>query len=91
MPLEAALRLGRPRWVRPLIRVWAAVTVLLVVAMAFGAPLYRRGGRAAHALAVHADHPMYHDLGILAHTGVTVDPASGWMPDVFRANPADGR
>jgi hypothetical protein len=34
---------------------------------------------------------MYHELGILDHCSVTVDPKSTWMPDVFRPNPAEGR
>ena len=89
--LEAVLRLRRPRWVRVVIPLWAAAMVLFVVAMAFGAPLYRRGGRDAHALVVHADHPMFDDLGILTHTGVTVNPDRDWMPDMFHADPAQAR
>jgi hypothetical protein len=59
--------------------------------MAVAAPRYRRGGRGAVGIIVHQDHPMYHELGILDHCSVTVDPTSTWMPDVFRPNPAEGR
>jgi hypothetical protein len=91
LAVEAALRLGRPAVVRPLLRVWTAATVVLILAIAFGSPNYRRGGHHAYGLAVHADHPMLHDLGILETTGVTVDADFWFTPDVFLPDPAKGR
>jgi hypothetical protein len=77
--------------VRRLARAWAGVLVVLLVLMAVASPRYRKGGRDAVWIKVHEDHPMYHELGILDHCSVAVDPGSTWMPDVFRPNPAEGR
>jgi hypothetical protein len=77
--------------VERLARLWVAALVVLLVLMAVASPRYRRGGRDAVGIKVHRDHPMYHELGILDHCSVTVDPTSTWMPDVFRPNPAEGR
>jgi len=77
--------------VERLARVWVAALLVLLVCMAVAAPRYRRNGRGAVGIVVHQDHPMYHELGILDHCSVTVDPKSTWMPDVFRPNPAEGR
>jgi hypothetical protein len=85
------LRSRRRAVVQRLVRIWTTVLVVLLVLMAVGSPRFRRGGRDAVRIAVHQDHPMFHELGILDHCSVTVDPASTWMPDVFRSNPADGR
>ena len=85
------LRSRRREVAQRLARIWVAVVVPLLVCMALAAPMYRRGGREAVGIAVHEDHHMYHELGILEHTSVRVDPKSTWMPDVFRPNPAEGR
>lgn len=86
--------LGRSRWAlgeRWLLRALPLVFILILAAMAFGSPMFRRGGREAATIAVRRDDPMYHDLEIFAHTSVHVDPASPWEPDVFRSDPAQGR
>ncbi len=85
------LRTRRSGLVRSLARVHAATAVVLLLGMAFGSPMYRRGGREAAGIVVGEDHPMYHELGILQHTAVTVGPKGGWTPDVFLADPAEGR
>ncbi len=72
-------------------RLYAAGMALVLVCMAAGAPMYRRGGRAAIEARVHEDHPMYHELGLLSCCSVRVDPESAWTPDVFRPDPALGR
>lgn len=86
--------LGRSRAaprVRCLVRALPAVFVLVLAAMTFGAPMFRRGGREALTIAVRRDHPMYAELGIFAHTSVHLDPAFPWEPDVFLPDPAQGR
>jgi hypothetical protein len=74
-----------------LARLWLGALLVLLVLITVAAPRYRRGGRDPVGIVVHEDHPMYHELGILDHCSVTVDPKSTWMPDVFRSNPAEGR
>ncbi len=86
----ALLRSRRKVTVRRLARVHLAWTLVLVVCMSLGSPMYRRGGRDTPALALLHDHPMLHELGILEHTGVTAGTGT-WTPDVFLANPAEGR
>jgi hypothetical protein len=64
--------------------VWAAATVLLLVALALGAPHYRCGGpaRMGLGLTLRADHPMLHDLGLAASCPLPIAP-DGWWPDVL--------
>jgi hypothetical protein len=85
------LRSRRGAVVQQLAHAWLAVLLVLLACMAVAAPRYRRGGREADTITVQRDHPMYHELGILEHTSVRVDPNSTWTPDVFRPNPAEGR
>jgi hypothetical protein len=85
------LRSRKRALARRLARLWVAVLMVLLVCMAVAAPRYRRGGHDAVGISVHEDHPMFHELGLLEHCSVTVDPKSTWMPDVFRPNPAEGR
>jgi hypothetical protein len=87
----ALLRSRRRRLVRRLVRVHAGAAVAMLMCMAFGSPLYRRGGREGVGIALRADSPMYRELAILRHTAVTVGGAGTWTPDVFLADPAKGR
>ncbi|MGE5236643.1 MAG: hypothetical protein ACM3O7_09865 [Acidobacteriota bacterium] len=64
-------------------RAWAAVALTMAVGMAFGSPMFRRGGKNAVAAVVKADLPMLHDLGIVGRCEVRVDRMRGWLPDVF--------
>jgi hypothetical protein len=77
------LRSRRRALARRIVRAWLVVAVVVGTAMAFGAPLYRRGGRAPHAIVLRADHPMLHDLGIDEAGSVTIDPVNGWWPDAL--------
>ena len=86
--------LGRTRFaprVRRLACALAAAFLLVLAAMTFGAPMFRRGGREAFTIGVRRDHPMYAELGIFAHTSVRLDPTFPWEPDVFLPDPAQGR
>ena len=85
------LRTRRKILVRRLARVHVGVAVVLLLAMAFGSPMYRRGGREGVGIALRGDRPMVHELGILGRTAVTVGGKGTWTPDVFLANPAEGR
>jgi hypothetical protein len=85
------LRSRRRAVVQQLAHAWVAVLMVLLACMAVAAPRYRRGGREAETITVQRDHPMYHELGILKHTSVRVDPTRDWLPDMFHANPAEGR
>ena len=79
----ACLRSRRRVVVRRIAAAWLVVSVIVATAMAFGAPLYRRGGRAARTAALHTDHPMLEELGISRHCTVPVDPVNGWWVDAL--------
>jgi hypothetical protein len=81
--LEVLRRAGRATWVRRVTTGYLAVSLVLLLAMAVGAPHFRPGGRHAHAIALRADHPMLHDLGIDRIGSVTIDPVNGWWPDAL--------
>jgi hypothetical protein len=85
------LRSRRRARVRRLVHAWVGALVVLLACMSVAAPMYRRGGRDPEEITVQRDHPMYRELGIFERTSVRVDPTSDWLPDMFRANPADGR
>lgn len=83
--LHAALCLRARRRVlaRLVVAVWLVISIVLAAAMAVAAPMYRRGGRAARAIALRADHPMLEGLGITPRCTVPIDPVSGWWPDAL--------
>jgi hypothetical protein len=91
LPVGAMARTHRRDRVRNLATAWAAVAVVLVVAITFGAPLYRQGGRRAVALELRHDHPMLHELGLVRHGSVTVNSSSpeAWWPVGLDAGPVD--
>ncbi|HYH44560.1 MAG TPA: hypothetical protein VEG34_02665, partial [Thermoanaerobaculia bacterium] len=74
------------RWgrrVRAWLPVYAAAEVALLVALAFGSPHYRCGGRLELRLPLRHDSPMLHDLGILRDCPMPVSRPGGWWPDVL--------
>jgi len=76
----------RSRWrqfARRAAGAWLVISVVLAAAMAVGAPMYRRGGRAPRAIALRADHPLLHELGIAERCTVPIDPVNGWWPDAL--------
>jgi hypothetical protein len=77
------LRSRRGALARTIVGAWLVIAVVVAAAMAFGAPLYRRGGRAPHSIALRADHPMLEELGIAARCTVPIDPVNGWWPDAL--------
>lgn len=75
-----------PRWSRRVARgVWAyaALEVVVGLAMAFGSPHYRCGGRSEMRLALAHDHPMLHELGILRTCPMPISEPGTWWPDVL--------
>jgi hypothetical protein len=62
---------------------WTALEVGLLLALAFGSPYYRPGGRAGVHLALRADSPMLHELRIVPRTPNPLGRRGGWWPDVL--------
>lgn len=86
--------ISRTRWralVPSIAAVWLAGAVFVSLLAAAGAPMYRHGGRNAVTAVLGQDHPMLHQLAILTTTSVRVAEDGAFTPDVFLANPADGR
>jgi hypothetical protein len=58
---------------------WAAASVLLASAMAFGSPRYHCVSRSSDVPPVRRDHPMFHELGIQERCPlITGDPGGWW-------------
>lgn len=81
--LEAWLRTPRGRRWHALVPAYAALSVLLLLSLALASPDYRCRGRSNVNLALLADHPMFHDLGISERCPFPVDPVAGWWPDAL--------
>lgn len=73
----------RAAWVVRGAVLYAALALFVLFGMAFGSPYYRCGGREPLRLALRYDHPMLHDLGILAACPMPIDDPRGWWPDVL--------
>ncbi len=67
---------------RRLVPVHLAVLVVFGLAMAFGSPHYRCGGRGDLRFPLRADHPMLHELGIHENCRWPVVPGA-WWPDAL--------
>jgi len=84
-------RTGIGSLVPRLAALWLAGALLVSWLAAAGAPMYRRGGRHPVTAVLAHDHPMLHDLNILATTSVGEGENGSFTPDIFLPNPADGR
>jgi hypothetical protein len=82
--LVALGRTRRAATVRRGVAAGAGVAFALSIAIAFGAPIYRPGGRGAVDITVEADHPMWHALHLYGRTNLAVDAQHGYWPDVLR-------
>ncbi|MCU0304344.1 MAG: hypothetical protein MUC56_09845 [Thermoanaerobaculales bacterium] len=89
LAVGAFLRRGGAGWFRRAAAAWVAVSVALILAITFGAPMYRQGGRQPEGMDLRYDHPMFHRLGMVDHGSVTVNRGSeeGWWPAALE--PAD--
>jgi hypothetical protein len=64
--------------------VYAGLEIALGLALAFGSPLYRCGGRGEMRLALRYDSPMLHELGIQDACPMPLSQQpEGWWPDVL--------
>jgi hypothetical protein len=90
-PVTALARTRAVARVRRGVVVWTVVAVLLVVAITFGAPMYRQGGRRAVVLEMRHDHPLFHELGLVRHGSVTTDSDApdAWWPNGLEPEPDD--
>lgn len=80
----AALLHSRRRQLARLgVTAWAVTAALLTLAMAFGSPQYRCGGREAVQLALAGDPPLLADLGLAARCTYPTNVPGGWWPDVL--------
>lgn len=87
--------LGRSRfasWVSKGTWIWAAVEIVLLVAIAFGNPQYRCGGRHTQrtdfGFGLRSDHPMMRELKIQQTCPWPVNVPGGWWPDVLPETPS---
>jgi hypothetical protein len=81
--VETLLRSRARAWAARGTLAYAVVVSLLLVVMAVGTPLFRRGGRDAVSATVAAPHAMFDELGITSHCTLTVDPAVPFWPDAL--------
>jgi hypothetical protein len=77
---DAVLATPRAHWMRRGIAAWAALSVLLLLGMAFASDQYRRGGRDPIAYVLEWDHEMARDLRLAECCGIPVDPVKGAWP-----------
>jgi hypothetical protein len=87
---DALLRSRRAELAARALAAWAAAALLLGLVIGVASPMYRRGGREPVTIAVAADHPMLHDLGISERCSTPVVGADGYTPDVFRSGGGEG-
>lgn len=77
--------LGRTRWRRVVdrgTRTWCALFILFALAIAFGAPIYRSGGREPERLILR-DHAMLDELGLSRQSDRSRGDESGARADVL--------
>jgi hypothetical protein len=81
--------LGRTRfasWIAKGTWIYAAAEIALLIAIAFGNPQYRCGGRTDRrdfGFPLRYDHPMFHELNIQQTCPWPVNRPGGWWPDVL--------
>jgi len=88
--LGALARSRRASWVSKGIWIYAAAEIVLLVAIAFGNPQYRCGGRTHRtdfSFNLRYDHPMLHELKIQQTCPWPVNVPGGWWPDVLPPSP----
>lgn len=81
--------LGRTRLALHVVKgtwIFAAVEIALLLAIAFGNPQYRCGGRTVRrdlGFPLRHDHPMFRELNIQQTCPWPLDQPEGWWPDVL--------
>jgi hypothetical protein len=66
--------------VRRVMAPYLALSVVLLLGMAFGSNQYRRGGRDAKAIVLDTDHEIVRDLRLTECCDISVDPETGQWP-----------
>lgn len=79
----ALWRSRRRPLVTRVVATYAVAEILVALAVAFGSPQYRCGGRAEMRFPLVADSPMFDDLGIRRDCPWPMDRPGGWWPDVL--------
>jgi len=79
----ALWRSRRGRLVTRVVWGYAAAEILLALAVAFGSPQYRCGGRYDMRFPLVADSPMFDDLGIRRDCPWPMNRPEAWWPDVL--------
>jgi len=77
---DALFRTRRAPAVRRWMAAYLALSVVLLLGMAFGSEQYRRNGRDVKPLIVDTDHEMLHDLRLTECCNIIVDPEKGLWP-----------
>jgi hypothetical protein len=73
-------------WIAKGTWIYAAIEIALLLAIAFGNPQYRCGGRMDRqdfGFPLRSDHPMFHDLKIQQTCPWPLNQPGGWWPDVL--------
>jgi hypothetical protein len=73
-PRRAAVDVG--------VRVWLVLSIVFALAITFGAPVFRSAGRASYFVPLR-EHVILHDLGLTAHSTVTLGVDGGLPADVL--------
>jgi hypothetical protein len=75
--VEKQWRMRQASRIRLAVVAYSILLFLVMVGMAFGSPLYRKGGRGAWGISVSEPHVMFERLGMLERTTVTIRPDGG--------------
>jgi hypothetical protein len=79
----ALARTRRRGAVRTIALAWAAASVLLAVALAFGSSRYRCESLTIEVPPLRHDHRMFHELGIHDRCPLVTDDPDGWWTDLL--------
>lgn len=98
--LQALLRSGRLVVGRRLAVAVVAAVLAVNLLIAWASPMFRppgplrdhaSGNEASFVRWLAADHPMFHDLGLVERCGLVVVGEGGWMPDLWRTGGPESR
>ena len=98
--VQALLRSGRLAVGRRTAAAMVAAVLAVNVLIAWASPMFRppgplradaTGTEAKFVRRLSADHPMFHDLGLVERCGLVVVGEGGWMPDLWRKGGPESR
>jgi hypothetical protein len=91
--VQALLRSGRLAVGRRTAAAMVAAVLAVNGLIGWASPMFRppgplrtggSGTEASFVRRLSANHPMFHDLGLLERCGLVIVDEGGWMPDIFR-------